>query len=135
MICMSRIGLPIACEFMRPARVAICGILFREPINSTGRSICCLVQMVVIFLLGAAGTIQFCAMIFSRAPRASLSNQSPGDLMAPLEWHSATMASSMLPVAIQRKFFVTGRIDGRPHGKPFIKDLADNPEFLMLVGR
>ena len=24
--------------------------------------------------------------------------------------------------------------DGRPSGKPFIKDLADNPEFLMLVG-
>jgi DNA-binding beta-propeller fold protein YncE len=24
--------------------------------------------------------------------------------------------------------------DGRPLGKPFIKDLADNPEFLMLVG-
>jgi hypothetical protein len=26
-------------------------------------------------------------------------------------------------------------IDGRPHGKPFINDLADNPEFLMLVAR
>ena len=26
-------------------------------------------------------------------------------------------------------------IDGRPRGKPFIKDLADNPEFLMLVAR
>jgi hypothetical protein len=26
-----------------------------------------------------------------------------------------------------------GAIDGRPHGKPFINDLADNPEFLMLV--
>jgi hypothetical protein len=26
-----------------------------------------------------------------------------------------------------------GSADGRPHGKPFIKDLADNPEFLMLV--
>jgi hypothetical protein len=25
--------------------------------------------------------------------------------------------------------------DGRPCGKPFINDLADNPEFLMLVGR
>jgi hypothetical protein len=25
--------------------------------------------------------------------------------------------------------------DGRPSGKPFIKDLADNPEFLMLVRR
>jgi 6-phosphogluconolactonase (cycloisomerase 2 family) len=25
--------------------------------------------------------------------------------------------------------------DGRPHGKPFIEDLADNPEFLMLVRR
>jgi hypothetical protein len=25
--------------------------------------------------------------------------------------------------------------DGRPHGKPFINDLADNPEFLMLVAR
>jgi len=24
--------------------------------------------------------------------------------------------------------------DGRPSTKPFIKDLADNPEFLMLVG-
>jgi hypothetical protein len=28
-----------------------------------------------------------------------------------------------------------GSVDGRPHGKPFIKDLADNPEFLMLVRR
>jgi hypothetical protein len=28
-----------------------------------------------------------------------------------------------------------GSADGRPHGKPFIKDLADNPEFLMLVRR
>jgi hypothetical protein len=27
-----------------------------------------------------------------------------------------------------------GSFDGRPHGKPFIKHLADNPEFLMLVG-
>ena len=26
-------------------------------------------------------------------------------------------------------------IDGRPRGKPFINDLADNPEFLMLVAR
>jgi hypothetical protein len=26
-----------------------------------------------------------------------------------------------------------GGIDGRAHGKPFINDLADNPEFLMLV--
>jgi hypothetical protein len=25
--------------------------------------------------------------------------------------------------------------DGRPSSKPFIKNLADNPEFLMLVGR
>ncbi len=28
-----------------------------------------------------------------------------------------------------------GWIDGRPRGKPFIKNLPDNPEFLMLVGR
>jgi glucose/arabinose dehydrogenase len=28
-----------------------------------------------------------------------------------------------------------GSIDGRPHGKPFIENLPDNPEFLMLVGR
>jgi DNA-binding beta-propeller fold protein YncE len=28
-----------------------------------------------------------------------------------------------------------GSIDGRPGGKPFIKNLPDNPEFLMLVGR
>src|SRR5882762_3010069 len=28
-----------------------------------------------------------------------------------------------------------GGIDGRPRGKPFINDLADNPEFLMLVPR
>jgi hypothetical protein len=28
-----------------------------------------------------------------------------------------------------------GWIDGRPHGKPFIKDFPDNPEFLMLVRR
>src|SRR5207244_12385636 len=27
-----------------------------------------------------------------------------------------------------------GSFDGRPRGKPFIKDLSDNPEFLMLVG-
>ena len=27
-----------------------------------------------------------------------------------------------------------GWIDGRPRGKPFIKDLPDNPEFLVLVG-
>jgi hypothetical protein len=26
-----------------------------------------------------------------------------------------------------------GSVDGRLHGKPFIEDLADNPEFLMLV--
>jgi streptogramin lyase len=26
-----------------------------------------------------------------------------------------------------------GGIDGRPRGKPFINDLADNPEFLLLV--
>ena len=26
-------------------------------------------------------------------------------------------------------------IDGRPRGKPFINDLPDNPEFLMLVAR
>src|SRR5437867_10832948 len=107
MICMSRIGLPIAYEFMRPARVAICGILFREPINSTDRSICCLVQMVVTFVLGAAGKIQFCGMIFSRAPRASLLDQSPGVSMGPLEWHSAPVACSMLPAAISREIFLT----------------------------
>jgi DNA-binding beta-propeller fold protein YncE len=28
-----------------------------------------------------------------------------------------------------------GSIDGRPRGKPFIKDLADDPEFLVLMGR
>ncbi len=28
-----------------------------------------------------------------------------------------------------------GGIDGRPRGKPFINDLEDNPEFLMLVAR
>jgi hypothetical protein len=28
-----------------------------------------------------------------------------------------------------------GWIDGRPRGKPFIKNLGDNPEFLMLVSR
>ena len=26
-----------------------------------------------------------------------------------------------------------GGTDGRPHGRPFVSDLADNPEFLMLV--
>src|ERR1700757_4805686 len=107
MIYMSRIGLPIAYEFMRHARVAICGILFREPISSTGRSICCLVQMVVTFLLGAAGTIQFFGMIFSKGPPTVFLHQNPGVLMARLEWHSAMTAFSMLPVAIQRKFFVT----------------------------
>ena len=38
---------------------------------------------------------------------ASLLRQSLGALMVPLEWHLATMASSMLPVAIQSKYFVT----------------------------
>ena len=104
--------LSIACEFMRLVRVDICGTSCREPISSIGRSICCLVQMVVTFLLGVAGTIQFCGMIFSRAPRASLSNQSPGVSMVPLEWHSVMTAFSMLPVAIQRKFFVTVRSTG-----------------------
>ena len=28
-----------------------------------------------------------------------------------------------------------GGTDGRPHGRPFISDLEDNPEFLMLVAR
>lgn len=28
-----------------------------------------------------------------------------------------------------------GGLDGRPRGKPFINDLEDNPEFLMLVAR
>jgi sugar lactone lactonase YvrE len=28
-----------------------------------------------------------------------------------------------------------GGIDGRPRGKPFINNLEDNPEFLMLVAR
>jgi hypothetical protein len=28
-----------------------------------------------------------------------------------------------------------GWIDGQPRGKPFIKNLPDNPEFLMLVRR
>jgi len=34
-----------------------------------------------------------------------------------------------------KKILRYGGIDGRPHGKPFINDLADNPEFLMLVAR
>jgi len=33
-----------------------------------------------------------------------------------------------------KKILRYGSIDGRPRGKPFINDLADNPEFLMLVG-
>jgi WD40 repeat protein len=32
-----------------------------------------------------------------------------------------------------KKILCYGGIDGRPHGKPFIDNLADNPEFLMLV--
>ena len=28
-----------------------------------------------------------------------------------------------------------GSVDGRPRGKPFVKDFPDNPEFLMLVHR
>jgi len=32
-----------------------------------------------------------------------------------------------------KKVLRYGETDGRPHGKPFINDLADNPEFLMLV--
>jgi len=34
-----------------------------------------------------------------------------------------------------REILRYGSIDGRLRGKPFIKDLADNPEFLMLVDR
>ena len=54
--------------------------------------------------------------------------------MAPPEWHSAVMASSMLPVVTQRRSSVTMGQSGQPLNKPFIKNLADNPEFLMLVG-
>ncbi len=81
--------------------------LGRKAISSIGRSIFCLVQTVVIFSLEAAGRIRFCDMIFGRAPRASLSSQSPRALMVPQEWHLATMVSSTLLVAIQKKFFVT----------------------------
>ena len=55
--------------------------------------------------------------------------------MARQEWHLATMVSSTLLVAIPKEILRYGGIDGRPHGKPFINDLADNPEFLMLVAR
>jgi len=34
-----------------------------------------------------------------------------------------------------REILRYGSIDGRLRGKPFIKDLADNPEFLMLMDR
>jgi hypothetical protein len=34
-----------------------------------------------------------------------------------------------------KQILLYGGIDGRPHGKPFINDLEDNPEFLMLVTR
>src|SRR6266536_4861885 len=102
---MSRIVLPIVSGFMRPVPVGTCEILFREAISLISRSICCSVQTDVIFLLEAAGTIQFCDMMFAGTPRASLPRQSPVVLMAPLEWHSGRMASFMLPVAIQRKYF------------------------------
>ena len=55
--------------------------------------------------------------------------------MAQLEWHSETTAFFTLRVAIQGKYFVTVRLMVYFRGKPFIKDLADNPEFLMLVDR
>ncbi len=48
--------------------------------------------------------------------------------MAPREWHSATTTSSN-----SKEILRYGSIGGRPHHKPFIKDLTDNPEFLMLV--
>jgi len=80
--------------------------------------------MVVTFLFGAAGTIQFCGMIFSKAPRASLSNQSPGVLMARHEWHSAMTAFSMWPSQFKGEILRYGSADGRPHGKPFVKDLG-----------
>jgi len=104
---MSRIVLPTACAFMRHARVAICEILFREPISSTNQSICCIARMAVIYLLEAAGQIQFCDMISAATPRAFLSRQNPAVLMAPRVWHSATTVSSTLPVAIQRRSCVT----------------------------
>src|SRR5881227_2030225 len=107
MTCMSRIGLAIVCGSMRIVRDGIYEMLFPEAISSINRSTCYSVPTVVIFLLGAAGMIQFSDMIFSRAPRASLSNQNPEASTVPREWHSATTASSMLPAAIQRKFFVT----------------------------
>ena len=34
-----------------------------------------------------------------------------------------------------REILRYGSIDGRLRGKPFVKDLADNPEFLMLMDR
>ena len=34
-----------------------------------------------------------------------------------------------------REILRYGSIDGRLRGKPFIKDLSDNPEFLLLVDR
>jgi hypothetical protein len=40
-------------------------------------------------------------------------------------WQKCTIV--LLGVVILSNF------DGRPRAKPFIKDLADNPEFLMLV--
>src|SRR5207249_10250784 len=86
-----------------------CRNSFQEEIRLVCRFICYLVRTAAIFLLEAAETIQFCDMIFSSDPRVYLSNQSPVDLMARLEWHSVTMASSMLLAAIQRKFFVTVR--------------------------
>src|SRR2546423_14431309 len=107
MTCMSRIGLAIVGGSMRVVRVAIFEMLFPEAISSISQSTCCSVPTVVTFSLGAEETTQFCDMIFSRAPRASLSNQNPEASTGPPERQSATTASSMLPAAIQRKFFVT----------------------------
>src|SRR6478736_1100211 len=108
MRCLSRIALPIAFEFTKQVRVAICETLVRKMISLIGRSICYLLQTLVIFSLEAAGRIRFYDMIFGTPPRASLSSQSLRALMVPQEWHLAMMVSSTSLVAIQSKFFVTG---------------------------
>src|SRR5205823_14696634 len=104
---MSRIVLPTAYAFMRHARVAICEILFREPISSTNQSICCIARMAVIYLLEAAGPIQFCDMMSAATPRALLLGQNPAVLMAPRVWDAVTAVSSTLAVVIERGCWVT----------------------------
>ena len=54
--------------------------------------------------------------------------------MAPPEWHSGNNGFLYVSSRNTKEILRYDAEDGRPSTKPFIKDLADNPEFLMLVG-